>query len=119
MRAVFRLPLVRLWPALRNPTAFSSGQSVCSGCGSEFIWCDRLSLFTNCTWLPRATVTVFGLTPLLVMVMTVAPGDGFVPVLPELPPQAAAHAAGSKEPLVRTFELLAPFLRNLHASPGA
>ena len=33
--------------------------------------------------------------------------------------EAAARAAGSKEPLVRTFELLAPFLRNLHASPGA
>ena len=33
--------------------------------------------------------------------------------------KAAAEAAGTKEPLIRTFELLAPYLRNLHASPGA
>jgi 3-deoxy-D-manno-octulosonic-acid transferase len=32
---------------------------------------------------------------------------------------AAAKAAGTKEPLVRTFELLAPYLRNLHAIAGA
>ncbi len=31
---------------------------------------------------------------------------------------AAAKAAGTKVPLVRTFELLAPYLRNLHASAG-
>lgn len=32
---------------------------------------------------------------------------------------AAAKAAGTKEPLIRTFELLAPYLRNLHAIAGA
>lgn len=33
--------------------------------------------------------------------------------------EAAARAAGTKEPLIRTFELLAPYLRNLHAASGA
>ncbi|MEQ1754968.1 MAG: 3-deoxy-D-manno-octulosonic acid transferase [Micropepsaceae bacterium] len=32
--------------------------------------------------------------------------------------EAAARAAGTKEPLIRTFELLAPYLRNLHAASG-
>jgi 3-deoxy-D-manno-octulosonic-acid transferase len=33
--------------------------------------------------------------------------------------QAAAKAAGTKEPLIRTFELLAPYLRSMNATAGA
>ena len=33
--------------------------------------------------------------------------------------QAAARAAGTKEPMIRTFELLAPYLRNLDAVEGS
>jgi 3-deoxy-D-manno-octulosonic-acid transferase len=33
--------------------------------------------------------------------------------------EAAAKSAGTKEPLIKTFQLLAPFLRNLHAASGA
>lgn len=33
--------------------------------------------------------------------------------------QAAARAAGTKEPMIRTFELLAPYLRNLDAVKGS
>ena len=39
----------RLWPGFRKPTELISGQSVWSGCGSEFIMCDWLSLLMNVT----------------------------------------------------------------------
>jgi hypothetical protein len=48
------------------------GHEPCCGCGSDAISCERLSLLTNVTAWPTATVTVDGLTPADVMVI-VAP----------------------------------------------
>src|SRR4051812_27444193 len=80
VRAVFRFSVWRLWPGTRNPAALIGGQSVCSGCGSEATLWLRVSLLTNCTWLPRGTVTLFGLTPLVVIVkVAAAVCDGVVP----------------------------------------
>src|SRR4030095_5415062 len=88
-----------------KPTLIS-GQSVCCGCGSEFISCGRLSLLTNVTRDPGATVTFFGDTPLAVIVIVAAtvppvpppppppPPEGPVPGL-SLPPQADANSASA------------------------
>src|SRR2546423_12388013 len=97
---MLRLPLVRDWPASRWPTWFTSGQSVCSGWGSEFISCARVSLLMKVTWAPRGTVNACGHTALFTMRIAVAfgsveqgsDGDGEVPL--ELPPP---HAAASTD----------------------
>ena len=65
--AVVRFWDVRLWPEVRTPT-FSAGHCVCSGCGSEFMLCDRVSLLTIVTREPTGTVTVFGEIPVDEMV---------------------------------------------------
>ncbi len=59
---MLRLPVWRLWPGCRDPTWLISGQVVCT----------RLSLFTNVTREPAATVTERGDTPLDVMVIVVS-----------------------------------------------
>jgi hypothetical protein len=95
---VFRLSVALLWPAARKLTALISRQSPWSGCGSEFISCGRLSLLTNVTREPGATVMSRGETPFAVMVMVVeavgVPGDGEgvgeLGLLP--PPHATARA---------------------------
>jgi hypothetical protein len=53
-----------------------AGQSVCAGCGSEFISWGLLSLLTNVTRPPAAIVTARGDTPLDVMVMVALDGAG-------------------------------------------
>ena len=57
---VFMLPVSLVWPGVRKPTWLISGQSVCSGCGSDSMSCGRLSLFTKVTRVPAGTVNVFG-----------------------------------------------------------
>jgi hypothetical protein len=55
--------------------------------------CDRLSLFTNVTWLPRGTVTFFGVTVLFAIVIVAADVAGGGVGAASLPPHAAsAHA---------------------------
>src|SRR5262245_27304913 len=87
-----------------NPTLIS-GQSVCSGCGFEFMSCGRLSLLTNVTREPAATVTALGDTRADVIVIVAAPvpppPDGAVGL--SLPPpheertNASAHAPTNGE----------------------
>ena len=72
------LPVSRLWFADSSPTLLISGQSVCSGCGSDVMLCDRESLFTNRTRVPGEMVSCVVLTPADVIVMVV--------VLPVPPP---------------------------------
>src|ERR1700686_2410558 len=93
-------PVWRLWPGFKNPTSLISGQSVCSGCGSEYISCTRESLLTKVTWAPRATVMFLGLTALFAIVIVGGsappPGDGVGDgegLLPEPPPHAASRIA--------------------------
>src|SRR6185295_1521920 len=83
------------------PTAFNSGQSVCSGCGSEVISCARESLLMNVTRVPRGTVRLAGQTALF-RIRNVVAGFGMVEQVmfadgaePELPPQAAVTAAAA------------------------
>src|SRR5438128_8414463 len=107
---MFRLPLVRLWPASRCPTWLSSTQSVCSGCGSESISWTRESELMNVTWLPRATVMVFGHTWLFMIVMVVglelAVHVPVGPVVGELlHDMAAASAAAAIRPPVTFLTL--------------
>src|SRR5471032_3085977 len=59
---MLRLPLWRLWPGFRKSIWFSSGQSVCSGCGSESISCVVESEFRIVTCDPRVTVSAIGQT---------------------------------------------------------
>ena len=75
--------------------------------------CTRMSLFTNVTWLPRATVMLVGLTVLLAIVIVfvgagvgvgVGVGDGDVLE----PPHAiinAAIAAAARNPHVALFPI--------------
>src|SRR5215831_17921295 len=72
---------------IEHATWLISGQSVCSGCGSDAMLCGRVSLLTNRTWLPRGTTTFFGDTALFAMVI-VAAAFGLGELL-ELLPQAA------------------------------
>src|SRR5262249_33907445 len=83
---------VLLRPAERTPTLIS-GRSVCWGCGSEFMSCGRLSLLTNVTREPAATVTALGETPAAVIVIVAA-----VPVPPPPPPQPPDGAVGLSLP---------------------
>ena len=70
-------PVWRFWPAFNDPTSLISGQSVCSGCGFEYISCVRESLLTKVTWLPLAIVMFRGLTALFaIVIVAVSPGDG-------------------------------------------
>src|SRR5262245_15928543 len=71
-RAVLKLLLVRDCPGLRKPTAAISGQSVCSGCGSDDMSWAREWLFTKVTRPPRLIVTVDGLTLPLAPIVIVA-----------------------------------------------
>ena len=66
---VFRLPVSPLRPGVNTPTEPISLQSVCSGCGSDDMSWLRESLLTNVTRQPGLTVTAFGLTALLAMVI--------------------------------------------------
>src|SRR6266542_7093518 len=68
---MFKFPVWRLCPVVRNPTWLISGQSLCSGCGSEFIVWFLESLLTKVTWVPRGTVMFCGQTELLEMVIVV------------------------------------------------
>jgi hypothetical protein len=85
------------------PSALICGQSVCTGCGFDEIWCARLWLFTNVTLSPAAMVTCEGLTAPLASIVIVAPlgpgepGAVGAPPFPSPPPHArradAAYAA--------------------------
>jgi hypothetical protein len=79
-----------------------SGQSVCSGWGSENIKWSIVSLLMKVIWLPAGTVTSLGLTPFGVIVMTtdgavlVAGLDGWagalaVPMVPDPPHAGHLH----------------------------
>src|SRR5579863_8716554 len=96
---MLRLPDVRLWPGVRYPTCPSSGQSVCSGCGSLCMLWVRESLLMKVTWPPALIVTVWGLTPLEVMVIVAIEDGGAAGVgavaEPELEPPAQAAAAAA------------------------
>jgi hypothetical protein len=85
------------------------------------ISCETESLFVNVTCVPRATVSVFGLTPLpvmvivvpvedpppppppLIVVVVVAGGEGAASLPPHAEPSAivpaARHAAASRFPV--------------------
>src|SRR6476620_4966425 len=68
-----------------------AGQSVCSGCGSEFMSCGVRSLLTKVTRVPALAVSVFGdTTPLELMVMVVDGSAVPPPPLPEPPPVLGA-----------------------------
>ena len=71
------------------PIGSNSGQSLCSGCGSDAIQCGRESLFTNRTREPSATSMFLGLAPEAVMVMTLVltGGPGSEGPAGESPPQ--------------------------------
>ncbi len=73
------LPVSRLWFGCSRPTLLISGQSLCSGCGSDVILCARESLFTNSTRVPGEMVSCVTLTPADVMVTVLEglpPPDG-------------------------------------------
>ena len=54
-----------------------SGQSLCSGCGSDVMLCERRSMLTNVTRVPWAMASWVALTPADVMVIVLGlPGDG-------------------------------------------
>src|SRR5438445_10050559 len=97
-------------PIVPRPASID-GQLPCSGCGSDAISCERLSLLMNVTVWPTATTTALGLTPAPVMV-TVAP---LTPVTPpsrtmtatelgdvDEPPQAASTPTAMTEQTKRT-----------------
>src|SRR5438067_1536113 len=69
------------------------GQSVCAGCGSELILCERESLLTKVTTSPTLMVTLFGFTPAEVIVIVAptgpVPDEGDVGELP--PPHAGSN----------------------------
>src|SRR6478609_5235567 len=107
--AVLRLPLCRLCPGLRNPIWFSSGQSVCSGCGSEFMSCTRESELRIVICVPRLTVSVegqmvlFWMTRVFGLELGVHPPLGLVLDEELLPPHAIAAAiATAAQPLLKT-----------------
>src|SRR5215475_2865691 len=109
------LPVCRLWPALSTPTWLISGQSVCSGCGSDAMSCGRVSLLTNRTWLPRGTTTFFGVTALFAMVIVAAAvGLGELVDPPPLPQDAVArmpaadHAARSPTRTCSRMQIIRP-----------
>src|SRR6059058_4614896 len=56
-------PVWRLCPGVRKPTMSISGQSRCSGSGPPWMSCGRLSLLTNVTRPPTATVASNGMSP--------------------------------------------------------
>src|SRR5690242_15463798 len=88
---MFMLPVSRLWPTFSAPTALISGQSLCSGWGSDVMSRRRFPLLTKRTRVPGGTVNSFGLTPFEVIVkVNGLLGEGVVGVLPPPPPQAAA-----------------------------
>src|SRR5882757_685863 len=99
LRAVLRFPLCRLWPGFRKPIWFSSGQSVCSGCGSESISWVRESEFRMVICVPRATVSaagqmvLFWITSVFALVLGVQPPLGPAGVVELLLPHAAATAS--------------------------
>src|SRR5579862_3067990 len=70
------LPVSFVWPGTMKPTWLMSGQSVCSGCGSDSMSCESLSLLMNVTRLPWTMVTIFGDTPLDVIVNVALVGAG-------------------------------------------
>jgi hypothetical protein len=76
------------------------GQSVCTGCGSEFIVCARVSLFTNVTLWPTEIVTCDGLTPPgpIVIVAPIGPTDVVAPTTAEDPPPPPEGPAGEPPP---------------------
>lgn len=59
-----------------KPIVLISGQSVCSGCGSDDICRLRVSLLTKSTRVPGETVSMAGLTPADVMVIVMFAFDG-------------------------------------------
>ena len=104
-----------------KPTVMS-GQSVCSGCGSDDMSCGGESLLTNVTREPTATVMSRGDTPADVMVIVVVvvdpPGGGVgvgvgagVLEPPSLPPQRRGQQRDQKnfrEMLNPRYQLSSP-----------
>ena len=77
-----------------------SGQSLCSGCGSDVMLWERVSLFTNITRDPGDTVTWLTLTPAEVIVIVVdASPEG---PEGEPPPPHAAIMTRAKNGSLRT-----------------
>src|SRR5579864_2827568 len=119
-------PVWRLSPGFKNPTSLISGQSVCSGWGSEYISCGRESLLTKVTWLPLATVMFLGLTASLAIVivggMPPPPGDGVGDgegLLLDPPPHAASRIpidpAQRNHHLTSIPDMLEEFSRDVEA----
>ncbi len=77
-----------------------SGQSVCSGCGSDVMLCERVSLLTNVTRAPGVTLVCVALTPadVIVMVVVVVPPPDGVDGAP--PHAASAIRSGSGRSLL-------------------
>src|SRR5882672_1550964 len=111
-RGVFRLPLCRLCIGSRWPIWFSSGQSVCSGWGSESISWARESEFRTVICVPRVTVSAcgqmelfwmtsvfaleLGVHPALGLEVVVVPGDELLPphaTTSAMPPASAPPIA--------------------------
>src|SRR5512140_3166833 len=101
-----RFPVSRLCPGWSRPTVLISGQSECSGCGSDVMLCDRLSPFTNSTRDPGLTVTCAGFGPddviVTVALLPPVPPDG---ADGELPPQAVSAATAAPARRYRTARL--------------
>src|SRR5512144_1099537 len=80
---------------------FSAGQSVCTGCGSEAMLCDLVSLLTKVTACPTLTVTLLFVTPLAAIVIVAPTGGAPLPLgvgeVGELPPPHATAIAATVE----------------------
>src|SRR3954463_11117388 len=105
--ATLRFPDSRLCPGWSRPTLFNSGQSPCSGWGSDVMLCARPSLLTKRTRVPVLTVSVTGLAPADVIVIVVAsdPPDGALGVPP---PHDAAGTTQARTTSRFTRLIIAP-----------
>src|SRR5262245_41708477 len=88
-----KLVVWRLCPGVSLPTESNSGQSVCSGCGSEYISCGDPSALTKVTCAPRETTMLRGFAPLADTVMVVAVDGGPAGSGDELLQAAATNTA--------------------------
>src|SRR3954471_17826402 len=110
---MLRLPLCRLCPGVRKPIWFSSGHSVCSGCGSEFMSCTRESELRIVICVPRLTVSVdgqmvlFWMTSVFGLELGVQAPLGLVLPLDELPPHAIAPATIAATATLRNTRIIA------------
>jgi hypothetical protein len=90
---------------------FSSGQSVCAGCGFDDGWCVRLSLLMKLIRAPAFTTILFGVTPAPVIVTVVVSTGG----VPPPPPPSDGPEGDPSPPQDHTLSASAP-VKNADAS---